>query len=228
MNKYFRSPVAASWRKSPFVGLLQHATLVRECGEPLRRALEAYISGDKETFDKNTKIVLELEGKADQVKMNIRKNIPRAVFLPVDKPTFLMLLREEDAILDHAEDLVVWLGMRDTKIPEGLKEDFLEFLSKVELTLEAYEKAIGRMDALVESSFSKKEITRVREHIHEVHKYEFEADQVNHRLSKKVFQAEETLGPVGVMHLLKALNLLDKIANHAENAADRLRVLIAQ
>jgi len=146
----------------------------------------------------------------------------------VDKSTFLMLLREEDAILDHAEDLVVWLGMRDTCVPPGLKDDFMEFLSKVELTLEAYEKAIGRMNSLVESSFAKKEINIVREHIHEVHKYEFEADQVNHRLSKKVFQSENELGPVGVMHLLKALNLMDQIANHAENAADRLRVMIAQ
>ena len=81
---------------------------------------------------------------------------------------------------------------------------------------------------MVESSFSKKEVVIAKEAIHNVHKYEYEADKLNHALSKKVFQSEAELGAMGVFHMLKALNLLDQIADHAENAADRFRAMIAQ
>ncbi|MCK4717342.1 MAG: TIGR00153 family protein [Thermoplasmata archaeon] len=228
MTRYMRTPLASSMRRSPFNGLIAHAALVKKCAQPLRKAVEAYMAGDMETYREEAKRVMEIEGQADRIKNKIRKSLPKSIFMPVDKSTFLMLLREEDKILDYAEDVVVWLGMRETSLPPDIKKDFLALLTQIERTVSAYEAAAGRMGALVLSSFSKRETNHVIEHIHEVHRYEYEADQLNHRLSKKVFQAEDALGAMGVFHILKAINLLDQIADHAENAADRLRAMIAR
>ena len=225
---YIRAPLATSWRKSPFEGLMEHAHLVRECMVPLREAVQAYMEGDMERYAAASKKVSEKEHEADLIKSRVRNNLPKAVFMPVDKSTFLMLLREEDAILDYAEDVVVWLGMRNTRTPEDLKKDVLAFFDEVETTVRTYEEAMAHLSDLVKSSFSKKEVERVKEHIKEVHEHEYHADKLNHRLSKKIFAMEDALGPVGVYHLLKTINLMDQIANHAENAVDRLRAMVAR
>ena len=225
---YIRTPLATSWRRSPFEGLMEHAHLVRECMVPLREAVEAYKAGDMERYETAARGVMEKEHEADIIKSRVRNNLPKAVFMPVDKSTFLMLLREEDAILDYAEDVVVWLGMRKTVIPDDLKKSVMEFFGEVEATVKAYEEGMAHISDLVKSSFSKKEGERVKEHIKDVHEREYRADKLNHALSKEIFSREEELGPVGVYHLLKAVNLMDQIANHAENAVDRLRAMISR
>jgi len=225
---YIRSPIVMSWRRSPFEGLMEHARLVRECLGPLRKAVESYLAGDMEEYEKYKKEVLEREHQADIVKSRVRNHLPKAVFMPVDKGTFLMLLREEDAILDYAEDVVVWLGMRKTPVPEDLKKEILDYLAIVEDTVKSFENAMSHLGDLLESSFSEKERKKIKEGIKQVHEKEYQADVASYNLSKKIFTMEETLGAMGVYHILKTVNLMDQIANHAENAADRLRALIAK
>jgi len=225
---YIRSPIVMSWRRSPFEGLMEHARLVKECLEPLRKAVESYLAGNTEEYEKYKNEVLEREHQADIVKSRVRNHLPKAIFMPVDKGTFLMLLREEDAILDYAEDVVVWLGMRKTPVPEDLQRDILDYLAIVEDTVKSFESAMSHMGDLLESSFSEKERKKIKEGIKRVHEKEYQADMVSYDLSKKIFTMEENLGAMGVYHILKTVNLMDQIANHAENAADRLRALIAK
>jgi predicted phosphate transport protein (TIGR00153 family) len=178
-------------------------------------------------MDKMVIKIRELEHEADLIKSNLRSHLPSFIFLPVKRGDFLMLLREEDKILDFAEDVANLMAMRHTKVPTEIKTDLIAHTKKVVETAKAYEDAVLNLKDLLETSFGKREREETKKMIHEVHRKEWEADQVEAKLSKKLFNYED-LDPISIIHLLKIVDRMDQIANHAENAGDWLRAMLAK
>ena len=229
MNGHFRAPIGNTIRKkSPFDGLLEHIGKVKECIEILRDGLIKYYNGNFKDFSEVAEKVSNLEHEADLIKGNTRAHLPRTILMPVDKGQFLWMLREQDAILDHAENLAEMLDMRHTKIPKVMRDDFIEHAKKVAETVAAMEKAVANLKDLVETSFVSKERDQTKDIIHEVHKKEWEADQIKYKITKEIYKMENKLKPMDVYHLLKIADWVDDIADHAENVADWLRTMIAR
>jgi predicted phosphate transport protein (TIGR00153 family) len=227
-SKHMRMPVVNTLRRSPFEGLYLHSEKVKECIATLEEALRAYCDEDYEKFHVQSRKVIELEGEADQIKGNIRNHLPRFIFMPVDKADFLMLLREEDQILDYAEDTAVWLDFRHTPIPDSIKGDFMAHADKVVECVDVLQKAMENVRDLLETSFARKEREQTKKLIHEIHQKEYEADLLERQLTKKIFALEKELDPISIFHLVKVVDIIAQIANHAENAGDRIRAMIAK
>ena len=226
---HFRAPVSGTFRrKSPIEGLLRHMGKIRECISVLKDGLNHYYEGDYENFSSIAKKVSELEHEADLIKGNIRAHLPSSILMPVDKKYFLWLLREQDAILDHAENLVEMLDMRHTKIPKKLRDLYIKHADKVFQTAEAMENAVGHIRGVLQTSFMGRERGEAKEIIHEVHQKEWEADQVNKEIVRGIYEMENSLKPMDVYHLIKIADWMDDIADHAENAVDWLRAMIAK
>jgi len=223
----FRQPIIDVIRRSPFKAIGEHAKKVHECIKALDLAMKYYTEGDYKKADKQIKKVIELENEADQIKGNIRAHLPKFIFMPIDRSDFLMFLREEDAVLDYAEDVAVLLDMRHTKVPKEICDDFNTHTAKVVETALALEKAVHYFVDLMESTLSSKTRDELKLMIHDIHKKEWEADQIEFTLSKKLFNSEDD-DLLGIVHLLKVVERTAQIANHAENAADRLRAMIAK
>jgi len=228
-KNHFRVPVADTFRrKSPFSQLLEHMEKVRECISILGDGLIRYYNGDYKDFSKMAKKVSELEHEADLIKSNIRNHLPTHLFMPVDKGKFMWALREQDAILDHAENLAKMLDMRHTKIPKELQEVFIEHAKLVMKTVKAMEDAVGNIRDLVETSFVKREREQTKQFIYKVHEFEWKADEKKYEMTKGIYKLEKKLDPMDVYHLLKISDWVDDIADHAENVADWLRAMIAK
>ena len=226
---HFRAPVSEIYRrKSPFDQLLEHMGKVKECINLLGEGLIRYYNGDYKGFTELTEKVSSLEHDADIIKGNLRNHLPNSLFMPVDKGKFLWALREQDAILDHAENLVQMLDMRHTKIPDDLKEIFIEHAKLVVKTVAAMEEAVENIRDLVETSFVQREREQTKKFIHYVHDYEWQADQKKYDMTKGIYKLEKKLNPMDVYHLLKIADWVDDIADHAENVADWLRSMIAR
>ena len=227
--EHFRAPVADIYRrKTPFSQLLDHMCMVKKCIDLCSKGLIKYYQGDYKNFSTIAKKVSKIEHEADLIKSNLRNHLPNSLFMPVDKGKFMLALKEQDSILDHADNLVHMLDMRHTKIPKTLQDDFIEHTKRVVKTVEAMETAVGNIRDLVETSFVKREREQTKEFIYEVHKLEHEADEKKYELTKKIYQMEEKLKPMDVYHLLKIADWVDDIADHAENVADWLRAMIAK
>lgn len=222
-----RIPIFKAIRPSPFDRLLQHASKVVECIRSFKNAVENYLEEDFAEFEKQAARVTQLEHEADIIKGNIRAHLPRGIFMPVDKSDFLMLLREQDAILDFAEDAVVWMGMRHTRVPQNLKETIKEHLLKVVETVEALEKVVAKIKTLISLFLTNEARESAKEAVKEVHKKEWEADNIERKISKEIF-AIENIDPLSTYHLLHTMYLIDSIANHAENAGDLIRAILAK
>ncbi|RLF48320.1 MAG: TIGR00153 family protein [Thermoplasmata archaeon] len=215
-------------KKSPFEGLLQHMNKVKECIELLKEGFFRYVEGDFKEFHEVARKVSDLEHEADLIKGNIRAHLPRSILMPVDKRYFLWLLREQDAILDHAENLAQLLDLRHTEIPDELREDFKKHMEKVAETIKEMEKAVGNLKDLTETGFGSREREETKGYIHQVHKREWEADQLRYNITKKIYEIEDKLSPMDEYHLLKIVDWVDDMADHAENVADWLRAMIAK
>jgi predicted phosphate transport protein (TIGR00153 family) len=228
-DDHFRAPISNTFRKkTPFNQLLDHMGKVRECIDILGEGLIKYYRGDYKGFSNIAKRVSELEHEADLIKANIRNHLSFSIFMPVDKGRFLWTLREEDKILDHAENLSEMLDMRHTKIPKELQDIFIEHAKLVMETVKAMEIAVENIKDLVETGFVKREREQTKKFIHKVHNYEYKADQKRYEITKGIYKLEKKLDPMGMYHLIKIADWVDEIADHAENVADWLRSIIAK
>jgi len=226
---HFRAPVSDTYRrKTPFSQLLEHMEKVRECIDILGDGLNRYYKGDYKGFSDLAKKVSEIEHEADIIKGNLRNHLPSSLFMPVDKGKFMWALREQDKILDHAENLVNMLDMRHTKIPKELQSVFIEHAKLVMKTVKAMETAVGNIRDLVQTSFVKREREQTKELVRKVHRYEWESDQKKYEMTKGIYKLEKKLDPMDVYHLLKIADWVDDIADHADNVADWLRAMIAK
>jgi predicted phosphate transport protein (TIGR00153 family) len=226
---HFRTPVQDTFRKkSPFAQLLEHMCKVRECVDVLSAGLIEYYTGKKTSFTEVAEKVSVLEHEADLIKRNIRNHLPRTVFMPVDKGKFMWALREQDKILDHAENLAIMLDMRYTKVPKKLQKMFVEHIELVCKTVGMMEKAVENIKDLIETSFVKREREQTKEFIYDVHKFERKADEKKYEMTRGIYELEKKLDPMDVYHLLKIADWVDDIADHAENVADWLRAMIAK
>jgi len=225
---HFRTTVLDAFRKkSPFEQLLKHMGKVNECVDILVDGLLRYYKGDYKNFSEVAENVSTLEYEADLIKSNLRNHLPNSLFLPVDKGKFMWALREQDKILDHAENLAKMLDMRHTKIPKELQEVFIEHAKLVVKTVKAMKDTVENIQDLVETGFVKREREQTKEFVHKVHDYEWKADQKKYEMTKGIYKLEKKLDPMDIYHLLKIADWVDDIADHAENVADWLRAMIA-
>jgi hypothetical protein len=216
--------------KSPFKPLHEHTLLVRKCVKELRGLVENFSEdGDKKKLNETVELISKLENDADTIKRNIREHLPKTFFMPVERSDILLFLREQDKIADSAQDLGRVLEVRpQTKLPRKLKKETLELTDKVIETVEALRIAVKELDNLLSSSFSKHETKKILKLIARIDKKEWDADQVNIKLMKKLFEMEKELDPVTVIHLEKIFHILDSVADKAEDAGDRLRSMVAK
>jgi predicted phosphate transport protein (TIGR00153 family) len=228
-KNHFRAPVQDTYRrKSPFEQLLEHMGKVKKCIDILGDGLIRYYKGDYKDFSAITKKVSKIEHEADLIKSNLRNHLPSTLFMPVDKGKFMWALREQDKILDHAENLTIMLDMRHTKIPKELQNIFIEHAKLVMKTVGAMEDAVCNIKDLVETSFVKREREQTKEFIYKVHQWEHKADKKKYEMTKGIYNLEKKLNPMDTYHLLKIADWVDDIADHAENVADWLRAMIAK
>ena len=224
-----RAPILNTIYRNPFEGLNDHSKKMDECVAYMGQCLISYIECDFEKVHQFKKKVSETEHEADLIKSNIRSHLPKSVFISVRKDQFHMLLHDADSILDYAEDVAVLLTMKETCIPDEISNDLRALSEKVLECVEKYQKVMNLLEKLREYSSRSGERKKVKDLIKDVHRLEHEADVVEFGISKKLFNLSDSdLDPISIIHLLKVIDRLGQVADKAENAADRVRAMIAK
>ncbi len=219
-GKFRRSTLEDALFESPFDGMKKHSKIIKKAINEFKKGVHHYSAGDFEEAQECFDEVSNLEHKADKIKVHIRENLPRFIFMPITRDDFLKLLKETDSILDYAEDVSVLLPMRKERIPEEVREDFKKFSVKIFEAVEQFEEMMTIFSELLESSFSKKSKEKARELQKELSQREYEADKIEKRISESLFNYDEQ--PLTAVHLLKVVDRMDSIADHSENVGDMI------
>ncbi len=224
-----RVPIVDTLYRSPFEGMQKHSEKIEECVKNLRSCLDSYLKCDFEKADAYAKRVSEVEHEADLIKSNTRAHLPKFLFMSVSRADFHALLHHSDAILDDAEDVAVLLTMKRTCVPDDVNVGLRELMDKVLECVGAYQDVMSRMGTLIQVSFGGKERDRVKELIKDIHQLEHEADVIEYRVSKLLFNIDlEVMDPLEVIHMLKVLKQMGDMADKAENAGEKIRELLAR
>jgi hypothetical protein len=221
-----RIPFLSMFITSPFEGLQEHAEKVKECAWVFQQAIECIIEDRCEDFEHFRKDIDKLESEADAVKRRIRGHLPKGTLLPVDKFEVFRYLGEQDKVLDAVEEGLDWLSFRSAAgIPEVLEKDFMLLVAAVVDPIEELIKMVEEARKYF-SNFSESQRNRVKKIIHTLRQYEHEADRLEDAAKEKIFYAIED--PVAVFHLVRLAEIIGSIADHAENAGDMMRAMIAK
>ena len=219
-----RMPILSAFRRSPFDDFVEHASKVNECIHIWKQAVSAYLEKNYEVFEKLSQKVQLLEHEADLIKGKINAHLPKGIYMPVHKSDFMMCLKEQDAVLDYAEDTVIWLSFKKVDA-SFIKDELLQHTQKVTETVETLEKVALKLKDFFRT-YKNSTREEMKELIKKVHQQEWESDRIEKSLTKKVFNSDKD--GLSVYFLVRAIGLSASIANHAENAGDRIRAMIAK
>ncbi|GAB6192292.1 TIGR00153 family protein [Desulfocastanea catecholica] len=215
-------------RGSPFKPIQEHMRKVFSCVCLIPPLFDAvYREDNTQVFEFATQIK-ELETEADKLKSTFRLNMPKSLFLPVDRKDLLSLIGDQDKIADTAEDIAKTFLFREMVVPEQLKPLLDELLEGTIEIAAAAREMIEQLDELLEVGFAGRELEKVSKMIAGVRRSEHNIDGIMHRIKKKLFSLEKDLDAVSVMFWYQIIDLLGLISDQSENLADRLLLFLSK
>ena len=227
MPKSHRS-LSGLLRGSPFKSIQEHMRVVFSCVCLIPPLFDAVYRQDSEQVNEFAKQINELETQADQLKTTFRLNMPKSLFLPVDRKDLLSLIGAQDQIADTAEDIGKIFLFREMTVPEALKGQLDELLEATMEISAAAKQMIEELDELLEVGFAGRESDKVTGMIAGVRRSEHNIDEIVHRIRRQLFTIERSLDPVSAMFWYRIIDLVARISDQSENLADRLLLFLSR
>jgi predicted phosphate transport protein (TIGR00153 family) len=220
--------IIGMFAKSPFGPLEEHMLKVMQCSELFLECIKAYCDGDFKEAERLAIAVNKMEHEADTIKNYIRENLPKSIFMPVDRGDFLDYLKEQDNVADSFEDSALSIAIRRTEIPHEIKNDLLELSLKVIDVVNVLPLAVKSLNELLETSFAKKGESKIEEYLNLLGEKEQLTDELELKLRKQMHENEAKFTPGEFFHMMRVIMHIARIADHAENCGDRIRLMIAK
>ena len=221
-------PLSGLFRGSPFKPIQEHMRVVFSCICHIPPLFDAVYREDREQLIDFAGQIKETETAADKLKSTFRLNMPKSLFLPVDRKDLLSLIGDQDKIADTTEDIAKIFLFRNMVVPEGIKELLDELLEgTMEISASARD-MIEQLDELLEVGFAGRELNKVNAMIAGVRRSEHNIDDIVHRLHARLFSIERELHPLDAMFWYKIVELVGQISDQSENLADRLLLFLSK
>ncbi|MCB1042678.1 MAG: TIGR00153 family protein [Acidobacteria bacterium] len=227
-EEHVSSPLSKLFGKSPFASIQQHMRLVSQCVEKVPFLFEHLRNNDDAQLAKVAAEIDDLESQADDVEADLRLHLPKSFFLPVDRRDILGILESQDAIANVAQDIAGNLTLRSMPFPSAIAEPIEILLESVMNVCRQCVTMVEEFDELIETGFGGRERDSVETMVAELNRLESLSDQKLVNALKALFAAEKTIDPVSVMMWYELIGWLGDLADHAERAGDRLRLMLAK
>jgi len=214
--------------KSPIKPLQEHICKVHQCAKHLIPFFEACAAQD---WDKASIVRAELsqfEKAADKLKREVRTNLPKGLFMPVDRADMLELITQQDKIANTAKDISGRIIGRKLAIPPQIQTEFMTYLTCCIDASGFAVKAIDELDELIETGFQGKELQIIDKLINELDSVEDSSDQMQIKLRHSLHAIEQELNPVDVVFLYNVIDWVGDLADLAERVGDRLELMLAR
>ena len=221
-----RIPFVSAFMPSPFEALLEHAEKIKECAWAFQQAIECHLNDQCEIFEQYRSEVDKLESEADAVKLRIRGHLPRWTLMAVDKFELFRYLNEQDKVLYAVDAALDWLSFRsEPGIPRELEKDFFLLADAVLDPVEEMCQMVSETRKYFKN-FSAKQCAIVKDIIQALRRHAHNANKVEDAIKIKVLNMP--IDAVTVYHTIRLAETIGSIADHAENAGDMMRVMLAK
>ncbi len=211
---------------SPFRLLQQHMGQVATCVAKMCEALDAFERESWADVESAAEEISRMEHVADKIKDEIRGNLTRRLFLPIDRGRVLEILALQDSLADRAEDVAVLLTIKRLKILPSIADQFREFRDVNIKAVNLVEKIIDQFDELVETGFGGVAADKIRTMVHDVAYAEHEVDLIQRKLLKDFFALETELSSGDLYLWMQLIRQLASLSNGSENLANRTLAIL--
>lgn len=218
--------LAGLFGKSPFFPLQEHMNKVSTCVMKLKDTFACLKAKEWSKVEEYAKEISKLEHIADLTKNEIRNQLPKSLFLPIERETLLHMLSLQDNIADTAEDIAILLTLKKLEVNNDLLDDFEKLLFK---NIQCFEKArevILELHQLFQSSFGGVEAESVISMAEDVAYQEHQVDVIQREVLKKLFNMEGELSYSSFHLLMRILESIAKISDLSEKLANCIRIAI--
>jgi predicted phosphate transport protein (TIGR00153 family) len=212
---------------SPVQPLEKHMEVAYRCARQLRPLFEAVVANDWDKALEARAQIEALEHEADDIKKEIRLNMPKSLFMPVPREDLLELLLVQDKIANRTKDVSGVIIGRRMQIPEPIAEKFLEFVSRNVDAAKQARKSVRELDELFTAGFKGAEVALLADMIEKLDQIETHTDEQQTILRSGLFEIEKTLDPIDAIFLYDVISLTGEIADMAERVGRRLELLLS-
>ncbi len=214
--------------KSPVHPIQDHISVAYECAEMLPSIFEAANLNDWDKVVRVNERIRNLEHDADKIKIQIRSNLPKSLFMPVPRQDLLELVLVQDKIANITKSIAGMINQRKIQIPTVMYDEFMVFVNLCVDAAKFAKKSVNELDELYETGFRGAEVKLVQELINNLDKIETKTDLKQHAMQNELFKIEKEMPPVDVMFLYKLIDMVGAIADMAERVGRRLELLLAK
>ena len=214
--------------RSPVEPLQEHIKTAYHAATLLSGLFKAANFNDWIKVDEIAEQIKQLENEADDMKNDIRANLPKSLFMPVPRQDLLELVLVQDKVANLSKQISGMVKVRKMQIPASLYDQFLAFVERCVDAAKKAKQSVNELDELYTSGFRGAEVEVVEKLIAKLDKIETETDEMQHNLQANVFAMENDLPPVEVMFLYKLIDMTGDVADQAERIGRRLELLLAK
>lgn len=222
------NPLTSLFGKSPITPMQEHMKVATSAAESLLDFFVAALGNDWAKAEEIQQLISAKENEADELKRELRRHLPKSLFLPVPRTDLLELLAMQDKIANRAKDIAGIMLGRKMVPPAAIAPELQAFVQAAVDTARLAHKAINELDELLETGFSGREMDLVEELIEDLDAQESHTDRLEIQMRLALFKIEEDMPPVQVMFLYRVIEWIGDLADRAEKVGSRLQLLLAR
>ncbi len=213
---------------SPFTAMQEHMDIVTRCVHLLNPFFVAVLKQDHANAKDVYREIGKLENSADALKKKLRLQMPKGLFMPVERRDLLELLLVQDKAANQAKDIAGLTVGRKMIFPEKVAEMLPDYVARCVDACAQAETVIDELDELVETGFAGKEIKIVMSIIHELDRIEKDTDKMQIKIRAALMKIETDLPPVDVIFYYKIIEGIGEVADIAQRVGSRVELMLAK
>ena len=223
-----KSSITSMFAGSPIQPLQKHMDKCCECIGELPGFFRAVADRDFTSAAEIQNRISDLEVEADELKQELRKNLPDTLFMPMPREQILDIVRQQDKIANTAKDIAGIMIGRKAEIPEPIAELFVAFVERANEAAKQAQTAINELDELLETGFRGGQLNRVNNMISDLDDIEHDTDIIERQLRHALFTIEKDYHPLDMMFLYRVIDWVGKLADVSQRVGARLQLLMAR
>ncbi len=202
--------------------ILQYYLVLESCYDNLQKYLIEIKEG--KGLDETYKLISDQEKKADEMHEKLAENIASGSFFSYIRDDFLQLLEKMDYVADYSKDVAKIFKEYNIE-PASIqyvfeKTQFLDFTASIKETLVSFEDVLRSVKKTPPRDLLVK--------IKKVEANEEMADYIKDKVQISIHNNCKELPVLDVITLRDIVNLLDNVADSAEDSSDIIIQLIAK
>ncbi len=187
--------------------------LVSEGGILFGKGLESYLKDNMEDFKERLDTVSQYERRADELRMNIERQLYLKTLIPENRGDVLAILENTDDVIDTLKETLTKFSVERPEIEDEFDVLFQELTGSCLQSIEWLVRAIRAFF---------KDFGSVNDFIHKVAFYEHEADVAAVKLKRSIFDSGLPLSRK--LHLRYFTECVESVSDCAEAVSERLAI----